>query len=370
MRDVVRGVAERVDRVAAGPAAGLRALQRAGLGGLTAPKSAGGLGQGMRMLTLVCERLAQACPSTAMCFGMHCVATAALAARHTPQQRRDFLEPIGRGEHLTTLALSEPGTGAHFWLAETSLERSPEDLTIRGRKTFVTNGGHADSCIVATVASDANAPPGTFSCVAVPATTPGMVWGDPWQGLGMRGNSSLTLELRDVTVPAHHLLGEEGDQVWYVFHVITPWFLMAMSGTYLGIAAAAIDEARAHMTRRQYSHTGRSLARQPILQHRLGTLWGELARTRCLVEYAADAGDSGDPDGLPALLSAKAEVAECAVHVVNEVMTLVGGIAYRENATLGRLLRDARAAHVMAPTTDILRTWVGRTLLDQPMLGD
>jgi hypothetical protein len=34
------------------------------------------------------------------------------------------------------------------------------------------------------------------------------------------------------------------------------------------------------------------------------------------------------------------------------------------------LLRDARAVHVMAPTTDTLRTWIGRTLLDQPLLGD
>jgi hypothetical protein len=24
----------------------------------------------------------------------------------------------------------------------------------------------------------------------------------------------------------------------------------------------------------------------------------------------------------------------------------------------------------MAPTTDTLRTWIGRTLLDQPLLGD
>jgi isovaleryl-CoA dehydrogenase len=34
-----------------------------------------------------------------------------------------------------------------------------------------------------------------------------------------------------------------------------------------------------------------------------------------------------------------------------------------------RHLRDARAAHVMSPTTDILRTWTGRALLDIPILG-
>lgn len=57
------------------------------------------------------------------------------------------------------------------------------------------------------------------------------------------------------------------------------------------------------------------------------------------------------------------------MRVVNDAMTLVGGAGYRENGRLARMLRDARAAHVMAPTTDILRTWVGRQLLDEPLLG-
>ncbi|WP_202800243.1 hypothetical protein [Pontibacter sp. BAB1700] len=53
---------------------------------------------------------------------------------------------------------------------------------------------------------------------------------------------------------------------------------------------------------------------------------------------------------------------------MNEAMTLAGGIAYRDNSRLDVLLRDARAAHVMAPTTDLLYTWLGRALLDQPIL--
>ena len=95
-----------------------------------------------------------------------------------------------------------------------------------------------------------------------------------------------------------------------------------------------------------------------------------MERTRRLIYHAAVQGDTGEPDAVIALLSAKAEVADCVVHVVNEAMTLTGGIAYRENANLGRHLRDARAAYVMAPTTDLLRTWTGRLLLGLPLLGE
>jgi alkylation response protein AidB-like acyl-CoA dehydrogenase len=83
---------------------------------------------------------------------------------------------------------------------------------------------------------------------------------------------------------------------------------------------------------------------------------------------AARAGDLGTPDALMSVLSSKAEVADSAVWVANEAMTLCGGSAYLENSDLARYLRDARASHVMAPTTDILRIWAGRTALGLPLL--
>ena len=80
------------------------------------------------------------------------------------------------------------------------------------------------------------ADPGTFSCFVVDGTAAGLDWQEPWNGFGMRGNSSRPVKLNNVTVPAQNLLGQEGDELWYVFDVIAPYFLVAMSGTYLGIA--------------------------------------------------------------------------------------------------------------------------------------
>jgi len=49
-------------------------------------------------------------------------------------------------------------------------------------------------------------------------------------------------------------------------------------------------------------------------------------------------------------------------------MTLCGGMAYRENSRVAQMLRDARAGHVMAPTTELLKLWLGRSLLGIPLL--
>jgi alkylation response protein AidB-like acyl-CoA dehydrogenase len=51
-------------------------------------------------------------------------------------------------------------------------------------------------------------------------------------------------------------------------------------------------------------------------------------------------------------------------------MTLIGGLGYGAGGAMDRRLRDVRAAHVMSPTTDLLRLWTGRALVDVPLLSD
>lgn len=365
---VVAENVEREDAEALWPEPAMRELGRAGLLALNVPESLGGQGEGFAGLVAVSEVLARESPSTALCFAMHCVGTAVIAAKANDFQKQAYLEPIARGEHVTTLALSEPGTGVHFYIPEATLTPTDGGYLLSGTKSFITNGSRADSYVVSTRGVATGGEEGTFSCVLVEADATGLVWEDEWRGLGMRSNSSRSVRLEDVHVPTRQLLGEEGDQLWYVFEVVAPYFLMAMAGTYTGVAAEAFDLARNHLAHRRHSHTGELLGAGPVAAHRLGTLWSELERTRQLVYSAAERGDAGDPGALLSVLACKAAAGDAAVHIANEAMTLCGGSAYRENSKLARMLRDARASHVMSPTTDMLRTWVGRALVGLPLI--
>ena len=113
---VVARSAEHEDRDALWPAESMRALGDAGLLGLNVPEALGGHGEGLAGLAAVAETLASQSASTAMCFAMHCVGTAVIAAKATDWQKEAYLRPIARGEHVTTLALSEPVTGVHFYV--------------------------------------------------------------------------------------------------------------------------------------------------------------------------------------------------------------------------------------------------------------
>jgi alkylation response protein AidB-like acyl-CoA dehydrogenase len=360
--------AEPVDREARWPREAISALAAAGLLGLHVPKHLGGLGQGLLSLAVVCEAVARACSSSAMCFGMHCVATKVIAVKATPDQETRYLRPIAEGRHVTTLALSEPGTGVHFYLPRATFRGDGDGFLLDGTKSFVTNGGHADSYVVSAVASGEEMDPGSFSCLVLDSGTVGIEWLAPWQGLGMRGNSSRSMRLSGSRVPATNLLGQTGDEIWYVFEVIAPYFLIAMSGTYLGIAQAALDITITHLRDRRYDHTGDTLADVSLLQHQLADMWTRVERSRQLIYHAARLGDAGDPQASQAIMASKADIAETAVSVTNDAMTLSGGRAYEANSWLARLLRDARAAHVMSPTTGLLRGWLGRTLLGLPAL--
>ncbi len=370
-QQVVEGEASNTDRLSRWPELSVRSFQKEGFGGLTVPVEYGGLGQGTQTLAKVSEIIARYCTNTSVCFGMHAVGSAVIASKVTDFQLEKYIKPICEGKHLTSIALSEVGSGSQYYLPETRMQyHSETEYNINGAKSFVINGGQADSYIISAVAENSSTPGEQFNCFMANASTPGMQWGEHWNGLGLRGNSTRNLFLEDVKIPSENVLGEFGDEIWYVFNIITPYFLASMAGSYLGIAKAAIEEVINHIKNREFSFNGRALASSSVIQYRLGHLWAKYARSRALVHYATKCYDMDQDHNLVDLFAAKAEVADSVIEIVNESMTLCGGYAYREGSTLDRLLRDARAAHVMTPTTDILRIWTGRSILEQPLLAD
>jgi len=367
-REALAPMAERVDSEAAWPEDAMRAIADAGLLGLHLPQRLGGLEQGLSALAVVAEELGRGCSSAAMCFGMHSVAAKVLTVKATAHQEEKFLRPIAEGRHVCSLALSEPGTGTFFFLPRVQVRAEADAFVVDGEKSFVTSGGHADSYVVSAVPPGEELDPGAFTCLAIEGDAPGLEWGAAWNGFGMRGNSSRNVRLNGVRVPQENLLGAEGDQIWYVFEVVAPYFVIAMSSVYLGIAHAALDLAIENVKTRRHVHTGDAIGDAPVLWHDIARAWTEIEATRQLVRSAARLADAGDPGAPLALFAAKAKVATMVNEVTETALILSGGRGYAENSHVSRLHRDARAANLMAPTTHLLNTWLGRSLLGMPLL--
>ena len=132
----------------------------------------------------------------------------------------------------------------------------------------------------------------------------------------------------------------------------------------LGLMEAVAAETAAHLT----AHPARSTSDQTLAQ--LQTVRLDFARMR--------AGDRPDrapssptpwprwsrrADAMLRVLEVKAVAAEAALQVTDLAMKLCGGAAFRKELGIERRFRDARAARVMAPTTDALLDFVGRATL-------
>ena len=111
------------------------ALGDAGLLGLVSAKEVGGQGLGLAEAAAVVERLARDCASTAMIVCMHYAATAVIE-QHGPEAIR---RAIAKGDHLTTLAFSEPGSRSQFWASLNTAAVEGDNVRITGKKSFVTS---------------------------------------------------------------------------------------------------------------------------------------------------------------------------------------------------------------------------------------
>ena len=353
--------AARVDRERVFPAESLRALAGAGALGLVVPEEHGGVGGGLGSLAEACESVGAACASTGMVFLMHEVTAATVAIGGGPATA-ELLPRMAAGTAVGTLAFSERGTGAHFYNPELKAVHEDVGVTISGRKSFVTSGGHADVYLVL-VQGEAE---GTADAYLVSRDDPGVRFDGAWEGLGMAGNSSIALELADVQVGDAARIGAAGKGTELVFGVVAPFFLVGLAAVNVGIAAAAARAATEHAAGRRYPD-GSSLAEIQHVQHLIADMDLATRQARLVVREAAALGDAGDESALVVIMEAKVAATEAAAFVTQKALEATGGQGYTPSLPVERHLRDARAGAVMAPTNAVLRNWIGKALAGLPV---
>ena len=233
-----------VDKERRFPEENFAALKKAGLMGLLVPKQYGGHEASFETFTSVMEVIGEACATTAMCYLMHNCGTAVMVRYAVGEQRERMLPPAGEGEKIATLAFSEAANGAHFYQPSIQAVRDGKNYLLNGKKSFVTNGSYADYYMVVTKAPDDMEGLNIF---AVEKNTPNLSFSGEWDGIGMTGNSSIVMELKDAPVPGRNLIGKEGTGLDVIFaDLVAPVFIPGLSAVNIGIARAAMNTAIEH----------------------------------------------------------------------------------------------------------------------------
>ncbi len=357
---VVEPAAVDVDAEGRFPRQAISALGAGGLLGLISSTDVGGGGLGMGEAGQVVRRLAASCGSTAMVVAMHYSATAIIEAEGPDDVRRS----IAAGSHLSTLAFSETGSRSHFWAPQGTATPDGDDVVLDAAKSWVTSAGEADSYVW--TSQPASGAPGATLWL-VPASAPGLKVAAGFDGLGLRGNASSPVHAQGVRLPASARLGADGAGLDLALGVVLPMFQVLNASCSLGLMDASIAKAIAHVSHIRLEHLDQTLAQQPVTRQHVAQMQLRADAASVLVNDAVVALSEGRADAPLRMLESKAVAGEAALAVTDLAMRVGGGAAFRKEVGIERHFRDARAAAVMAPTTDALQDFIGRALCGLPL---
>ncbi len=356
----LQNLAPETDKNAVFPRPVIDALGKAGLLGLVSSKEVGGMGLGLAEASQVVSSLAQQCPSTAMIVCMHYCAVAVLEQYGQEEVRRE----IAAGRHLTTLAFSEAESRSHFWAPASTATRDGDHIVLNARKSWITSAFEANSYVWS---SKPVAAEGASSIWYVDAKASGLKLAAPFNGMGMRGNASSPVTATDVRIAAGNQLGEDGKGFDMMMGVVLPWFCVLNASCSVGTMEGSLSRAIAHVTSTRHEHLNTSLADLPTIRAYLARARIKTDMANSLLQDTLAAIGSGRADTMLRVLEIKAAAAETALEVTDTAMRVCGGAAFRKEVGVERLFRDARASHVMAPTTDVLFDFIGKAITGLPL---
>jgi len=343
----------------------VESLGESGLLGLTMPADVGGSALGPRTLAAVIATLAEADASVAMVYLMHILGAATISAARprATQIVTPILQEIGAGRHLSTLAFSEAGSRSHFWAPLSRAHRNSNGVRISPKKSWVTSAGHAQSYIVSSLAPE-GAGPTDSTLYLLLAQTRGFSVAGPWDGLGLRANASAPVTLDDCEVPSSLQLTDDGAGFPAMLNVVLPLFNLGTAAVALGLCRAALAGTVSHLKNAKFEHLGQSLGESlPTLRAQLAAMQidtdGLSARIDDLVEHLEKPRETT----MLRVLECKAAAGDVAISVTSAAMRACGGAAFSKHLNIERLFRDAHAGAVMAPTGDVLREFIGKSLL-------
>jgi alkylation response protein AidB-like acyl-CoA dehydrogenase len=359
--EIVGPDAAAVDRDGVFPERGVRALSAAGLMGAVSASEVGGLGLGVRGAAAIVGRLAQECGSTAMVACMHFCGTTVLEAFGS----REIRHAVADGSHLSTLAFSEAGSRSHFWAPVSTATRDDGHVTLNARKSWVTSASRATAYVWSSQPLTEGV--GLSTLWLVPSKTSGIHVQGSFDGLGLRGNDSSPVMAEAVRVAESTMLGEDGKGFDIMMSTVLPMFNVLSAACSVGIMESAVQRTAQHASGIRYAHLGSSLADLPTIRNYIARMRVKADMARTLMEDTILALEASRPDAMLRVLSCKAAAGEAAIEVVETAMRVCGGAAFRKDVAVERSFRDAHAAGVMGPTTDVLYDFLGKAVCGQPL---
>jgi acyl-CoA dehydrogenase len=347
------------------PSEALAAARAERLLGLAVPRELGGDGCSVAEVVDVCYALGRACASTAMIYAMHQTKVACLVrhGRGSPWHQL-LLRRLCAEQLLLASSTTEGQAGGDVRNSSAAIDGESR-ITLVRQATVISYGEAADG-IVTTARRSADAASSDQVLVAFLKENYTLDRLNGWDAFGMRGTCSAGFKLvasglREQILPVSY------EKIHS--HTMMPFAHLAWSGAWAGIAAAAVDRARAFV--RMAAH--RSGGTLPPGAAHFTRAGASLRTLRSLIAAAlqrfetasADAAVLESVDFQTGMNMLKVNASELAVATVMSAMQACGLAGYRNDGefSIGRHLRDILSSPIMISNDRILANVAAASLL-------
>lgn len=286
--EVIRPMAESLDREERFPAELYGEMAKLGLFGIGVPEHLGGPGFDTLTYAVVMEELSRGYASVAdQCGLVELIST--LLVRHGTEGQQRMLPDVLNMSAKVAYCITEPEAGTDVSGIRTTAERDGDGWMLNGGKIWIHNAPVADVGFVL-ARTDKEAGNRGMSIFIVDLNSAGVERGPKEHKMGQRASQVGALTFTDVRLPGGALLGQEGRG----FHMM----MSVLDKGRVGIAALAVGIAQAGLeaavdyagTRKQF---GKAISDFQGVQWLLADMAKDIEAARLLVHSAASKIDRG-----------------------------------------------------------------------------
>lgn len=275
------------------------------------------------------------------------------------EQKRRWLPGCVSGEHITAIAMTEPGAGSDLANLSTTAVRQGDHYVVNGQKTFITNGINS-TLVLTAVKTDPKAEPRHrgISLLMIEEGMPGFTKGRKLNKVGLHGQDTAELYFEDCIVPAANLIGAENKGFSYLMEKLQQERLI------VAIAAQTASEDMLEMTLdyvKSRKAFGKPIGSFQNSQFKLVEMATEVEIGHSFLESLIEEHMAGK-DIVSKVSMAKYWLTDTAKKIAGECMQLHGGYGYMEEYKIARRYRDIPVAAIYAGSNEIMKTIIAKRM--------
>lgn len=274
----------------------------------------------------------------------------------TEEQKKKYLPGCTTGDIITSVAMTEPGTGSDLSSMSTTAVEDGDDIILNGTKTFISNGIITNLCVVAARDPAVENPYEAISLYIVPGDAPGFERGRQLDKMGFNSQDTSELFFSNCRIPKENLLGEKGGGFIILMQKLQQERLVCAVGA---VAAADRVVERVMEYCKTTTRNGKPMSKFQAIQFELVEMAAEAKIARTFVEKLVADHMEGQNVVVEVSMS-KFWTTDLATRTIDRAMNIIGEPAMLEEFGLARAFRDVRILPIFAGTNEIMKIVAAR----------